>query len=114
MAAVALDQVLADLIQYGGGMSVPIGSAGQASLRTLERAGQRRFVRARGGVVLAMGGFVFDPELMQRNAPDYARCSLRLGTAGDDGTGIRMGQAVGGTLGQMDRCSARSRGRCVA
>ena len=99
-------QALADLIQYGGGMSVPIGSAGQASLRALERAGQRRFVRARGGVVLAMGGFVFDPELMQRNAPDYARCSLRLGTAGDDGTGIRMGQAVGGTLGQMDRCSA--------
>lgn len=99
-------QALADLIQYGGGMSVAIGSAGQASLRALERAGQRRFVRARGGVVLAMGGFVFDPALMQEHAPDYAKCSLRLGTAGDDGTGVRLGQSVGGTLGQMDRCSA--------
>jgi 3-oxo-5alpha-steroid 4-dehydrogenase len=97
---------MAGLVQYGGGMSPRIGDAAQAGLRALERAGQRRFVRARGGVVLAMGGFVFDPALMRQHAPDYARCSLRLGTAGDDGTGIRMGQAVGGVLGQMERCSA--------
>lgn len=99
-------EAMQGLVQYGGGMSHAIGGAAQASLRALERAGRRRMVRARGGVVLAMGGFVFDPTLMEANAPDYARCSLRLGTAGDDGTGIRMGQAVGGTLGQMDRCSA--------
>ena len=43
---------------------------------------------------------------MAQRAPAYARCSLRLGTAGDDGTGISMGEAAGGTLGQMDRCSA--------
>lgn len=97
---------MADLVQYGGGMSPRIGGAAQASLRAVERAGRRRFLRARGGVVLAMGGFVFDPTLMQAHAPDFARCSLRLGTAGDDGTGIRMGRAVGGAVGQLDRCSA--------
>lgn len=99
-------EAMQGLVQYGGGMSHRIGAVAQASLRTLERAGRRRLVRARGGVVLAMGGFVFDSTLMRDHAPSYARCSLRLGTAGDDGTGIRMGRAVGGALGQMDRCSA--------
>ncbi|MBL4688109.1 MAG: FAD-binding protein, partial [Nannocystaceae bacterium] len=72
----------------------------------MEQTGTRRFVRARQGVVLSMGGYIFDPEMMAEQAPGYARCSLRLGTAGDDGTGIRMGEAAGGTLGQMNRCSA--------
>jgi len=101
-----LGEAMAAFVQYGGGMSHAIGGVAQAGLRTLERAGRRTYLQARGGVVLAMGGFVFDPTLMRENAPDFARCSLRLGTAGDDGTGIRMGRAVGGTLGQMDRCSA--------
>lgn len=94
------------LIQYAGGMFKRTGTALQHTLRTLENAGTRRFVRARGGVVLSMGGYIFDPQTMAQHAPDYARCSLRLGTAGDDGTGVRMGEAVGGVLGQMDRCSA--------
>lgn len=99
-------EAMATLVQYGGGMS-PLANRGlKALLRKLERRAQPRMIRARKGVVLALGGFVFDPELMERNAPDYAGCSLRLGTAGDDGTGIRMGQAVGGAVGQMDRCTA--------
>lgn len=102
----ALGEAAQGLVQYGGGMSRTIGGAAQACLRTLERAGRRTYLRARGGVVLAMGGFVFDPELMRQSAPDYARCSLRLGTAGDDGTGIRMGRAAGGAVGQLQRCSA--------
>lgn len=102
----ALGEAMQGLVQYGGGMSHAIGNVAQAGLRTLERAGRRRYLRAKGGVVLAMGGFVFDPELMRQSAPDFARCSLRLGTAGDDGTGIRLGRSVGGAVGQMERCSA--------
>jgi 3-oxo-5alpha-steroid 4-dehydrogenase len=68
--------------------------------------GSNRYVRARGGVVLSAGGFVFNPEMVRDHAPDYARCSLRLGTAGDSGQGIRLGQSVGGRLGKMDRCTA--------
>ncbi len=102
----AAGQAVADLVQYVGGMN-PMANRGlQGLLRRLESRGRRRLVRARKGVVLAMGGFVFDPTLMEQSAPDYAGCSLRLGTAGDDGTGIRMGVAVGGAVGQMDRCSA--------
>lgn len=100
------EDVMQAWIQYGGGVFRGVGDAGQATLRALERAARRRYVRARGGVVLAAGGFIFDRARMRQHAPDYARCSLRLGTAGDDGGGIAMGQAVGGALGQMDRCSA--------
>lgn len=102
----ALGEAMQAFVQYGGGMSHAIGGVAQAGLRTLERAGRRTYLRARGGVVLAMGGFVFDPSLMHKSAPDFARCSLRLGTAGDDGTGIRMGLGAGGVVGQMDRCTA--------
>ncbi|MCA9709466.1 MAG: FAD-binding protein, partial [Myxococcales bacterium] len=99
-------EAMASAVQYAGGMSPPANRGLQRLLQALERRAVRRLVRARQGVVLAMGGFVFDPELMRRSAPAYAGCSLRLGTAGDDGTGIRMGQAVGGAVGQMDRCTA--------
>ncbi len=102
----AVCEAMATAVQYGGGLS-PMANRGlRALLRTLERRAVPRMIRAKKGVVLALGGFVFDPELMRRNAPDYAGCSLKLGTAGDDGTGIRMGQAVGGAVGQMDRCTA--------
>jgi 3-oxo-5alpha-steroid 4-dehydrogenase len=57
-------------------------------------------------VVLCAGGYVFDTARMAAHAPEFARCSLRLGTAGDDGAGIAMGEAVGGALGQLHRCSA--------
>ena len=98
--------LMGELIHYGGGMMRRTGNAMQSMLRALERSGTRRYIRARGGVVLCAGGYVFDPQLMAQTAPDYARCTLRLGTAGDDGAGIRMGTAVGGATGQMHRCSA--------
>lgn len=68
--------------------------------------GSNRYVRTRGGVVLSAGGFIFNPHMVREFAPDYAKCSLRLGTAGDSGHGIRLGQSVGGKLGKMDRCTA--------
>jgi 3-oxo-5alpha-steroid 4-dehydrogenase len=64
-------------------------------------------LRARAGVVLAAGGFVFNPEMVAKHAPLYQRC-LPLGTAGDDGTGIGLGQSVGGTTARMERMSAWS------
>jgi 3-oxo-5alpha-steroid 4-dehydrogenase len=69
------------------------------------RVGRRHAVRARGGVVLSTGGFVFNAEMMRRYAPEYAGC-MPLGTPGDDGSGISLGLAVGAELGHMDRCAA--------
>jgi 3-oxo-5alpha-steroid 4-dehydrogenase len=65
------------------------------------RAGEPLHVRARRGVVLAAGGFVMNDAMLARHAPLLARCSSRNGVDGDDGRGIRMGQAAGGDLAQM-------------
>jgi 3-oxo-5alpha-steroid 4-dehydrogenase len=54
-------------------------------------------------VVLAAGGFVFDREMMREHAPG-AR-GLRLGTHGDDGSGIRLGTEAGAGVRHLDRIS---------
>lgn len=93
-------------VSYGGGFSRRVTIAMQERVRDLEKRAEYRYVRARGGVVLSAGGFVFNPELMKEWAPDYASCSMRLGTAGDDGGGIRIGAATGGRLDRLERCCA--------
>ncbi|WP_263252084.1 FAD-binding protein [Saccharopolyspora rosea] len=62
-------------------------------------------VHASRAVVLAAGGFIANREMVRRHAPAY-RGGLPLGTHGDDGTGIRLGQAAGGATGKLDRVSA--------
>lgn len=94
------------LVNYGGGLSRRATQLFQKQLGRLESRTVRRFVRAKGGVVLSAGGFVFNPEMMRQYAPDYAACSMRLGTAGDDGRGIMIGRAVGGAIDRMERCCA--------
>jgi 3-oxo-5alpha-steroid 4-dehydrogenase len=62
-------------------------------------------IRARRGVVLAAGGFVNNREMMRSHAPAF-RGGLPLGTQGDDGSGIRLGEAVGGATDRMTKVSA--------
>ena len=69
------------------------------------RRGRVRRIRARTGVVLATGGFSFNHEMVAEHAPDYAR-AMPLGTAGDDGSGIRLAQGIGAGVRLMDRCGA--------
>jgi 3-oxo-5alpha-steroid 4-dehydrogenase len=57
--------------------------------------------RAERGVVLSAGGFVFNRAMLREHAPAY-RGGLPLGTAGDDGTAIRLGTAVGAATGKLD------------
>ncbi len=68
-------------------------------------AAKPRLVRARGGVVLSTGGFIFNRAMVTRHAPQYLR-TFRLGTAGCDGSGIRLGQSVGGDAAHLERVSA--------
>jgi len=56
---------------------------------------QQRFVRARAGVVLCAGGFVMNSEMVQKYAPELARCTIPIGNPGDTGSGIQMGLSVG-------------------
>ncbi len=64
-----------------------------------------RMVRARGGVVLSTGGFIFNRAMVARHAPGYLH-NFRLGTTGCDGSGIRLGESVGGATAHLERVSA--------
>jgi 3-oxo-5alpha-steroid 4-dehydrogenase len=81
-----------------------IGGPVPALARLLEKSGKRYQVRAKA-VVLCAGGFIFNKGLMQRYAPAYAGC-MQLGTPGDDGSGLELGQAAGAELSGMDACAA--------
>ncbi len=72
------------------------------ALARLERSASKRVrVAARGGVILAAGGFAFDPDLMATHARAFAGC-MPLGTPGDDGAGIRLGREAGADLADLD------------
>ena len=63
--------------------------------------GQRRLVRARGGVVLALGGFLFNRRMLEHYCPTALKINVPLGTDHDDGLGIRMAQGAGAALSGM-------------
>ena len=63
------------------------------------------FIGANTGVVLSAGGFVFNSKMMAHYAPKYT-AGYPLGTDGDNGAGIRLGQSVGGAADNMDRITA--------
>ncbi len=72
----------------------------------VELTGARpRFIRARGGVVLSTGGFIFNREMVAEHAPQYLR-NFRLGTSGCDGSGVRLGETVGAASSRLERISA--------
>ncbi|TAK52718.1 MAG: FAD-binding protein [Gammaproteobacteria bacterium] len=64
-----------------------------------------RFIRAERGVCLAAGGFICNRPMVAHYAPSY-RAGFPLGTSGDDGSGIRLGQSAGGATGRMQRMTA--------
>jgi 3-oxo-5alpha-steroid 4-dehydrogenase len=66
--------------------------------------GTRSAIRARGGVVLATGGFIHAPSLIAEHCPLAHRPNeaWRLGVPDNDGIGIRLGVGAGGTTTRMD------------
>jgi 3-oxo-5alpha-steroid 4-dehydrogenase len=62
-------------------------------------------IRAKKGLVLCAGGFVFNRSMVAEHIPEFLP-GLPLGTHGDDGFGIRLGQSVGGKVDKMHRASA--------
>ncbi len=73
--------------------------------KALETSRSEVFIRAKKGVLLSAGGFVFNSNMLAHYAPKYSR-AYPLGTDGDTGAGIRLGQSVGGQAGNMDRVTA--------
>ncbi|MFB4303863.1 FAD-dependent oxidoreductase [Actinomadura sp. NTSP31] len=63
--------------------------------------GERSFIRARRGVVLAAGGFAANPSMLAQHAPRLTG-NMLIGTDHDDGSGIRMAQAAGAAVRHME------------
>lgn len=66
---------------------------------------ERRRIRARSGVILSTGGFVFNLDMVRQHRPLYARVFksiMRLGSMGCDGSGIELGRSAGGATALMD------------
>lgn len=66
-------------------------------------SGEPFHVRARHGVILTTGGFLWNDAMVERHIPILARCRNRVGTPSDDGSGIELGIAAGGEAIHMDR-----------
>ncbi|MEH6571362.1 MAG: FAD-binding protein [Halioglobus sp.] len=62
-----------------------------------------RYVRARGGVILAAGGFSMNQSMLDEYCPRLASAGVyKQGNPNDDGAGIRLGIAAGGEAIHMD------------
>lgn len=72
--------------------------------RIWSRDGIHRSIDA-PAVILAAGGFTFNEEMRQKYLPQYSQVAP-LGTKGDDGSGIHLGQSVGGSVDKMENMSA--------
>ena len=72
--------------------------------RLAERFGRPLRVRARKGVVLSSGGFIYNRDMVRAADPRFI-VGTPLGCQGDDGSGINMGEAIGGATGNMQKIS---------
>ena len=66
-----------------------------------QRFGETVSLRARRGVVLTAGGFIFNDDMLRKHSPPLVRGTFKVGTEGDDGRGIRMAQALGASVRNM-------------
>lgn len=72
----------------------------------IERAlAQPRYLRAGRAIVLATGGYIYNPQMMAEHAPGY-RAGWPIGGAGCDGSGVRLGTSVGAATARLDNVSA--------
>ena len=80
----------------------PIGHpiTGLADKMWRRRAQPRTFTAT--SVILAAGGFAFNPDMLRRYAPAFQQIRP-LGTRADDGAGIELGVSAGGATGELDR-----------
>jgi 3-oxo-5alpha-steroid 4-dehydrogenase len=77
------------------------GQSGSVAGVAWRSFGQTGYARS-GAVILATGGFVMNPAMVQRHTPALGSKLIALGTTYDDGIGIRIAQSAGAALEHMD------------
>lgn len=63
-------------------------------------------IRAVRGVCLSAGGFIWNRQMLAGHAPKYVSNMAMGSPGGDNGSGIRLGQSVGGEAALMERVSS--------
>lgn len=71
-----------------------------------EQYGVVQRIRARKGVCLSSGGFIWNQQMLSTYAPKYLSNMAMGSPGGDNGSGIRLGQSVGGEAALMERVSS--------
>ena len=89
-------------IMPGYGFFSQFALANLAKAKKIEEKRKIKYVKANKAVVLSAGGFMFNPKMLQHYAPKYMK-AYPLGTEGDNGSGIQLGQSVGSKIGHMHR-----------
>lgn len=75
-------------------------------LEKLERGtGVKKLFRAQRGVILATGGYAMSPAMREKYLAKY-KGAMPNGAPGCDGSGILLGESVGGATRMMDHASA--------
>jgi 3-oxo-5alpha-steroid 4-dehydrogenase len=83
-----------------------------ANARLESRFTERRLIRARNGVLLSAGGYIYNLGMLSNLRPELGRAYkalMRLGSMGCNGSGIRLGESVGGVFDYQDQvCVSRN------
>lgn len=99
-------RILATLANYMQIYYSPAAKGLRAKVEALEKRFSRTVrYRAKGGVVLATGGFILNKDMTEKYLPKYRR-AMRLGTAGDTGSGIALGVSAGGVAERLSTATA--------
>jgi 3-oxo-5alpha-steroid 4-dehydrogenase len=83
------------------GVALIVDGAGVVAGIRCRRYGKDVAVRARRGVVLTTGGFIFNDQMLANYAPRLL-ANGKVGQETDDGSGIRMAQALRAGVKRMD------------
>ncbi|MFI5954002.1 FAD-binding protein [Cryptosporangium sp. NPDC051539] len=103
LALKRLDELGAE-VRYDTGAFALVRAGDAVVGAAWRRFSETGFVRARG-TVLAAGGFVLNPEMVEDCAPQLGALFTRgmaLGNTYDDGLGIRLGESVGGVADHLE------------
>ena len=95
---VAVEASGAEVIYEALVRSLVVNADGRVVGLEAEIDGESKYYKANKGVLLCAGGYAANAEMVELHCPECLRCAANVGTPGDDGSGIRMGQGAGGDV----------------